>query len=139
MIKIFSRGLFVVIVVVTLMGFAVVKSDAQELGESCWRITDFFYPPSLDMLLVLQVTQHGRMYSLHGYESTTASPVHGNAYMDSEGQIQFGVNIPGGYYSYNFWAPLDASTLSSGLGEMQAIYNTTVVTYAVQLNNVPCP
>lgn len=139
--KTFLKGLFVVLIAVTLMGVTVSKTDAgTELGTLCWTFSHPDFDGGNTHLLILDVTQHTFAYSLHGADFTWEVPVDGSAFLDfdSPNTIVFGIsaksfeNPP-----YFLGADLDVSTLSDTEGHLELNDGTRFDNVSVTF--VSCP
>jgi hypothetical protein len=137
------KVLFILLVAVTVTGGIVTKTNAaQELGKFCWSFSHSNFDGGASHLLILQVTQHDWVFSLHGADFTWLVPVDGSAFFDFDypDMIVFGVSSkPFGADSppYFLGADLDVSTLSDTEGHLELNDGTRFDNVSVTF--VSCP
>jgi len=155
------KGLYAFLLVsIALFAVILITAEAAEMGNYCWEVTHPAFDSGKPHVLILQATQNGWIYLLHGADNTSIVPVHGSAYNSpSLNRIVFGVSTP--YASimsgtstatsttaylttYSLGADLNPSTLSSDSGVLIMMAHVTSTSRTTPLTNVhvtkkPCP
>ena len=156
------KGLYAFLLVsIALFAVILITAEAKEMGNYCWEVTHPAFDSGKPHVLILQATQNGWIYLLHGADNTSIVPVHGSAYNSPAlNRVVFGVSTP--YASsmsvtstsatstpaylttYSLGADLNPSTLSSDSGVLSIARiisgsSTPMFLTNVHVTKKPCP